>query len=86
MENFGSVPENLSLNIDLSKIKYLIFLNGKNKNISNQEMMKTFNCGVGFCLIVDKKTLKVSIFKEFIPQIGHISRISSFFTYSIWKW
>ena len=29
----------------------------KSKNISDQEMMKTFNCGVGFCLIVQKKIL-----------------------------
>ena len=74
-----SVPENLSLNIDLSKIKILdIFKWLKSKNISNQEMMKTFNCGVGFCLIVDKKNIKKinRIFpKEFMPyQIGHISK------------
>ena len=74
-----SVPENLSLNIDLSKIKILdIFKWLKSKNISDQEMMKTFNCGVGFCLIVDKKNIKKinRIFpKEFMPyQIGHISK------------
>ena len=44
-----SIPENLSINIDLSKIKTLkIFKWLKSKNISNNEMMKTFNCGVGF--------------------------------------
>ena len=52
-----SVPENLTLNIDLSKIKIVRkYLNGlKSKNISDQEMMKTFNCGVGFCIIVSTK-------------------------------
>ena len=45
--------------IDLKKIKPLkIFKWLKSKNISNQEMMRTFNCGVGFCLITDKTTLK----------------------------
>jgi phosphoribosylaminoimidazole synthetase len=51
-----SVPSNLTLNIDLSKIKTTkIFKWLKGKNISDQEMMRTFNCGVGFCLIVSKK-------------------------------
>ena len=51
-----SVPENLTLNIDLSKIKVIkIFKWLKNKNISNQEMLQTFNCGIGFCIIVPKK-------------------------------
>ena len=51
-----SVPENLSLNIDLSKIKILkIFKWIKKNNISDNEMIKTFNCGVGFCLIVHRK-------------------------------
>ena len=53
-----SIPENLSLNIDLSKIKITkIFKWIKTKNISDQEMMRTFNCGVGFCLIVSKKNV-----------------------------
>ena len=30
----------------------------KKKNISDQEMMKTFNCGVGFCIIVNKEKHK----------------------------
>ena len=50
-----SVPENLSLNIDLSKIKInKIFKWLKSKNISDQEMLQTFNCGVGFCIISPK--------------------------------
>ena len=27
-------------------------------NINDREMLKTFNCGVGFCLIVNKKNIK----------------------------
>ena len=51
-----SVPKHLSLNLDLSKIKIQkIFKWIKSKNISDREMMRTFNCGVGFCLIASKK-------------------------------
>jgi phosphoribosylaminoimidazole synthetase len=51
-----SIPEHLSLNLDLSKIKPKnIFKWIKNNNVSDNEMLKTFNCGVGFCLIVKKK-------------------------------
>ena len=50
------VPNNLCLNINLSKIKIKpIFKWIKNKNISDPEMLKTFNCGVGFCIIANKK-------------------------------
>ncbi|MDC1092680.1 phosphoribosylformylglycinamidine cyclo-ligase [Pelagibacteraceae bacterium] len=74
-----SVPDNLSLNIDLGKIKTTkIFKWLKKKNISDQEMMKTFNCGVGFCVIVKKKNInKVrKVFsKRFMPyEIGFISK------------
>ena len=73
-----SIPEKLSLNIDLSKIKVLkIFKWLKSKNISEKEMLKTFNCGVGFCIIVNKKNIKTiqKIFpKRFKPyEIGSIS-------------
>ena len=51
-----SVPKNLSLHIDLSKIRILkIFKWLKSKNLSDKEMLNTFNCGVGFCLIASKK-------------------------------
>ena len=29
-----------------------------NFNISDQEMLRTFNCGVGFCIIVSQKNVK----------------------------
>ena len=44
-----SIPNNFTANIDLSKIKVLeIFSWLKSKNISDREMLRTFNCGVGF--------------------------------------
>ena len=74
-----SIPDNLSLNINLSKIKITkIFKWLKKKNISDQEMMTTFNCGVGFCLIVHRKNItKIKKFfsKQFMPyEIGYISK------------
>ena len=74
-----SVPDNLSLNVDLSKIKTIkIFKWLKTKNISDQEMIRTFNCGIGFCIIVNKKNVKKikKIFnKKFKPyEIGFISK------------
>ena len=54
-----SVPDNLALNVDLSKIKFLrIFKWLKKNNISDKEMISTFNCGVGFCLIAQEKILR----------------------------
>jgi len=74
-----SIPDNLCLNIDLSKIKIKnIFKWIKSNNISEQEMLKTFNCGVGFCLIVKKnkiKKIKKYFSKNYTPyEIGFISR------------
>ena len=74
-----SIPNNLTLNIDLSKIKTTkIFRWLKSKNISDQEMMKTFNCGVGFCLITPKKNInKIKKFfsKQYKPyEIGYVSK------------
>ena len=79
IENISrSVPHNLSINLDLSKIKTTaIFKWLKSKNISDLEMLKTFNCGVGFCLIIQKKNIKKIkkyFTKDFMPyEIGHIS-------------
>ncbi|MFL2887463.1 MAG: phosphoribosylformylglycinamidine cyclo-ligase [Pelagibacterales bacterium MED-G40] len=74
-----SVPEKLSINIDLSKIKIKkIFKWLKKNNLSDNEMLRTFNCGVGFCLIVDKKNIKKIkkyFKKEYTPyEIGYISK------------
>ena len=65
--------------IDLSKIKTLkIFKWLKKNNISDKEMLRTFNCGVGFCLIINPKNLskiKKYFLKEFKPYtIGKIVR------------
>ncbi len=74
-----SVPNNLTANIDLSKIKIpFIFKWLKNKNLTDIEMLKTFNCGVGFCLIANKKNInKIKSYfnKKFKPyEIGYISQ------------
>ena len=76
------IPDKLCLNIDLSKIKIKpIFKWLKKKNIADSEMLKTFNCGVGFCLISNKKNInniKKIFTKEYQPyQIGFISREKS---------
>jgi phosphoribosylaminoimidazole synthetase len=53
------IPNGLCAEIDLNRIKVLkIFKWLKNQNISDQEMLKTFNCGVGFCLIIESKNLR----------------------------
>ena len=74
-----SIPEKFTLNVDLSKINIIkIFKWLKSKNISDEEMMRTFNCGIGFCLIAPKKNVKKikKLFsKNFMPyEIGYISR------------
>ena len=76
------VPENLCLNIDLSKIKTKsIFRWLKESNIKDAEMLRTFNCGVGFCLITNKRNvnkIKKIFSKEYQPyQIGFISKEKS---------
>ncbi len=73
------IPQNLVADIDLNKIKTSkIFKWLKSNNISDKEMLKTFNCGVGFCLIIDsKKFNEVTKYfsKEFKPYIiGKISK------------
>ncbi len=79
VENIArSVPDNLSIEIDLAKIRTKkIFKWLKEKNVSNNEMLGTFNCGVGFCLIVEKKNVKKIqkyFTREYMPyEIGHIS-------------
>ena len=72
------IPDKLCAEIDLKKINPLkIFKWLKKNNIDDREMLKTFNCGVGFCLIIKPKNLdKVIKFfsKKFEPYIiGKIS-------------
>ena len=53
------IPDGLVANIDLDKVKTKrIFKWLKQNNIMDKEMLKTFNCGVGFCLIINPKNLK----------------------------
>ena len=67
------IPDKLCASIDLDKIKTLkIFSWLKKNNISDKEMLKTFNCGVGFCLIINPKNLKKInkyFSKEFKPYV-----------------
>tara|TARA_Y100001980_G_C14551966_1_gene335754 strand:+ start:2125 stop:3150 length:1026 start_codon:yes stop_codon:yes gene_type:complete len=73
------IPDNYTAEINLSKILTSeIFKWIKKNKISDKEMLKTFNCGVGFCLIVNSKNLyKVQKFfpKKYKPYvIGQISK------------
>ena len=71
------IPSGLCANIYLNNIKVKpIFKWIKKKNINEKEMLKTFNCGVGFCLIVKKsnvKTVKNFFLNKYKPyKIGEI--------------
>ena len=73
------IPDKLSAEIYLDKVKTLKIFNWLKKNgIDDNEMLKTFNCGVGFCLIINPKNLnKINKFfsKNYKPYIiGKISR------------
>lgn len=59
------IPDGLSAKIDLSKVKVLnIFKYIRNNgNISDEEMLRTFNCGVGFNLVVPQKD-KTAVMKH----------------------
>ena len=73
------IPNEFCAEIKLNKVRTLkIFKWLKNKGISEKEMLKTFNCGVGFCLIINSKNLKkISKFfpKKYKPYvIGKITK------------
>ncbi len=75
------IPNNLCAEIDLEKIKPLkIFKWLKKNDVNDFEMLKTFNCGVGFCLIINPKNLKKInkyFSKDYKPYvIGKISKNS----------
>ncbi len=67
------IPNGLCADIDLDKIKPLkIFKWLKKNKISDKEMLKTFNCGVGFCLITNYRNLskiKKYFSKRFQPYV-----------------
>ena len=73
------IPDNLTAEINLEQIKASkIFKWLHKKGISDKEMLKTFNCGVGFCLIINPKKLNkikryfTNNFKPYV--IGKISK------------
>ena len=73
------IPKNLTAEINLEKIKTNnIFKWLKKNSISDEEMLKTFNCGVGFCLIINPKNfdkIKKHFSNKFKPYIiGKISQ------------
>jgi len=72
------IPNGMVANIHLNKVKTkMIFKWLKQNNIDDKEMLRTFNCGVGFCLIIKPENLKkVQKFftKEYQPYvIGEIT-------------
>ena len=76
------IPNDYCANINLNKIKPLKIFNWlKKNNVTDSEMLKTFNCGVGFCLIIESKNLNkvYKIFpKNFKPYvIGKITKNSN---------
>ena len=53
------IPNNLCAEIELEKIKPLkIFKWLKKNDVNDYEMLKTFNCVVGFCIIINQRNLK----------------------------
>jgi len=75
------IPNKLCAEINLSLIKPLKIFQWLNKNkIEDKEMLKTFNCGVGFCIIINPKNLKKiagSFSSQYKPYvIGKISKSS----------
>lgn len=74
------IPDGLSARIDLSKIRVLnIFKYIRDSgNISDEEMLRTFNCGVGFILVVprEKKNMVMKHISQFYDcyEIGNIEK------------
>ena len=59
------IPKNLCADIDLNRVKTLkIFTWLYKMGVSEKEMLKTFNCGVGFCLVTNPRNLN-SVTKYF---------------------
>jgi phosphoribosylformylglycinamidine cyclo-ligase len=73
------IPNNLVAEINLDNIKtFKIFKWLKKNGVSDSEMLRTFNCGIGFCLIIKPSNynkVKRYFTKNFEPYvIGKISR------------
>ena len=71
------IPNNYGAKINLSKIKPNKITKWiKSNGVNDHEMLKTFNCGVGFCIIADKKNyqkIKKVFNKSSVPyEIGTI--------------
>ncbi len=61
------LPNNLNAEINLIKVRPLkIFRWLKSHFITDKEMLRTFNCGIGFCLIINPKNLKKVV--KFFPK------------------
>ena len=73
------IPNGLVADINLDKVKtQKIFKWIKQNNIQDKEMLRTFNCGIGFCLIINPKNLnKINKFfsKDYEPYV--IGKITS---------
>lgn len=54
------IPDGLSAEIDLRKLKTLLIFSyiQKTGNIEEQEMISTFNCGAGLLIVVKKEHAK----------------------------
>ena len=77
------IPDGLSAKIDLSKIKILNLFKyiRDNGNIKDDEMLRTFNCGVGFIIVTsqkDKKAVMKHVSQTYdCYEIGAIEKGSS---------
>ena len=59
------IPKNLCAEIDLNRVKTLKIFTWLHKmGVGEKEMLKTFNCGVGFCLVTNPRNLN-SVTKYF---------------------
>ncbi len=67
------LPAHLSASISLNKIRpKSIFKWIHNQGVNDKEMIKTFNCGVGFCIIINPKNfakIKKYFSKSFKPYL-----------------
>ena len=73
------IPRKYCAEIYLDKVKTLkIFKWLKSKGVSEKEMLKTFNCGIGFCLIIKPYNFQkiIKFFpKEYKPYVvGKITK------------